>query len=391
MMVVAPVGVGAETRQPDEVAGGKHYLGPLPAQQAAFVTAATDQARGGREAPRSRSASSEPSVPQSQKPLTWSARIFLVGIVLMLVTVDFLLRTVGAIVATAVAVIPVFIGAFIIVRLSDHTLPKSFLVEQMFWGAVPGYMLAAILQVFALAVLLASFFNSELREALKLVETVNPEAPNAHVMIEAMLKKQLEALSLWKLLVFAVVAAFVIVAIHQGVTVVIGHRARELISGGVRDVELSAYSMAGAVAGGALGFAGFHQFVTTFNAVMLFFSRPVDISAASSSILSAVLELFVQVATGLLIGCAMARKFVVGQTMRVYRWYLLSVLLHGILYALFFVMGMLVVKNLLPTWVLFAVPIAQVFVFVVLGFVVRSSYKALRISNYELVDPDETA
>lgn len=326
----------------------------------------------------------EPQLPESHKPLTWPARIFILAVLLLLLSFDFFFRTMAALVATVVAVIPVAIAAFIIVRLSDHTLPKSFLVEQMFWGAVPGYIIAMTTQSMLMLLLLGAFFPDVMRRIHEAVQSNK-------VSVVQIIVFELHSLPLWKLLLFAVTLAFAVVTVHQTLTLAIGQRTRDLMSGGSHDVDLSAYSMAGGVAGGALGFVGMNQFVIIFNAVTVLMTKKFDILPALVSSLSAVLELSVQVATAFLIGCAMARKFVVREKVRVFVWFFVAVLLHGILYAITFSLAMLRIKHIVPIWALFAVPATELVVFLILGLLVRKSYKALERSNYALVESGSNA
>jgi len=191
--------------------------------------------------------------------------------------------------ASGVACIPpFFVLGFILLQITDDSLSRSFIVEQLFVGGIIGYSIAFIAEIllgFAASMVL---FKDQLPIVLE--EYSSEKLFNIAQTVPE-----------WKLILAPVVAAFIIAAgIEEFVKYNVGRRARSV-------GMLSPQNFVGGVMLGALGLATTEHFIISVRAIAAEGWENI-VPAMELSLFRALTAFPLHVGNGLLIGIAMAQR-----------------------------------------------------------------------------------
>lgn len=334
----------------------------------------------------------------SQTPLSLTAKVFIASVLGFITILAFLSgNPLLFLQASIVGLLPAAVAVYVVLRLGDEQLSKSFLVEQLFFGGVLAYLAVFAVELILSAVGLGTIFYGDIHQFLtknKALFDHLKNTPNNRAVLLSELIKAAMNISPWKVVVFALFLAFVVAAtVEESSKLIVGQRAKRLLPGGSRDCNLSPHSMVAAVVAGALGFAATEHFFFTLPIFRVFARMPnsylITIGPILLSLFRALLAFPVHMGTALLFGVAMAKKLILRQQVRVLWAFLLAVAFHGTFDAVAIVT--LFYFRVVPKWVVYSVPVIQIVLTIILVVVCRRSYKSLSsevFDGYESVHGD---
>lgn len=253
-------------------------------------------------------------------------------------------------------------------RLSGHSLSKSLLIEQVFFGGLGSLCAAAVLlTVYAMCTLLGAPTVITLDNARSFVRSHITAVAVAGTLVAFGLR--------------AGVCEFIKLA------VALRRRAR-LDTCNARGVAAAAVS-------GALGLAGAEHFAITFGLMTRAGANAPKVAVAGAvSVLVAAVSFPVHMATALVMGAALARHIVLGdKKTSVVGAYVLAVLLAGSFNALGVACGLLLLMREMKPWIAVALSVAEFAISALLLFVCRTCMRKVDEGSYVLLggadDSDE--
>lgn len=302
-------------------------------------------------------------------------------IFLLLLYILFSRSPLVSLVGAFVALVPAVISGVFVVRLATPELPKEFYIEQIFFGALPGFALALIAEVVLALIAGLTVFRPDIEKAAFVLRDHPKMRPNE---LASAIAREIGA---WKVVVIALMTAFVLAAgVEETMKLVVGLRSKKLTAGGARDVGLSPHSVVVGVVGGALGLAMAEHF---FYTVQMFSRMKSLLAATLVSLLRAVLAFPVHCGTAMIIGVALAKNMVLRTGAKVWPSFLLAVFIHGSFDAVAMVTTGLISSGVLPKspWFGFGIILGDILVAVVLMVYCRRIYKSLGTNaGYETIE-----
>lgn len=303
---------------------------------------------------------------------------------------------------TFVAVLPAYLVALFVLRnFNDHAVTKSFLFSQFVIGAVPlSFAVLAVEMIITLLLFLA-IFSSDLNKIFNLLGTATASDQTHHLdrislrhaahafnssstddnSSSDLLTKQLtEMLPFWKLLLMALLTAFIVAALTEELGKWLISRRHKLVNALQSNLNnarsISCKGILSIACIGALGFATAEHALFSLG-MSLSPTPPFPFAQLGTLIFRALLAFPVHVGTQCYVAVATAQTVLFREKSRVFSALVLAVALHGSFDATPLAIGLLYVKAGFPSWTMLLTPVVQVALTVLLLVLCRARYKAL--------------
>lgn len=321
---------------------------------------------------------SDPLVDRSSEPVNTHAKVLLALVPILLILITFATGKPGIILlVTIVTFGPVVIWYLAIQRLlQDRALSKSFLIQQVFIGAVPAYILSLLAEVVLAVLLFLALFFPNIMQIAKKAASMGNGQPLTQEQQEQLTAAASKMIPLWKFLLGGIIAAFLVAGLVEEI-------AKYLMTRRYR--KLSSIDVPGVLAvasAGALGLAGTEQFFYSLRMA----ARGNTWIGFLVSLYRAVFAFPLHIGTAFYIGIAVAKKEIQNMDTSIPLAITVAVLFHGAFDAVEMTAAFLVMRykfNLFGTFSLMLI-INTAFI-IGLIWLCLFAYRRLRSSGYRAV------
>lgn len=275
----------------------------------------------------------------------WGVIVFFTAILLLIIIK--LGHPLLLLVATLTFVFPAFLaGVFIVRKIGDETLSKSFVFHQLFFGGFVAYIVVLIVEGLLIFGGMIALFGSDIA---RLDQYFPPDA--AATMSPEQMQKALLAffasIQLWKKLLAPILNAFLVAAsIEELSKLVVGRRAKSRVG-------ISPRTFLAGVMAGALGLSMTEH--ATYTLAM--FSHSSITSACLISLIRAAVAFPLHLGTAMIYGIAMAEHYIKKEESNygILKAFLLAIFFHGTWDGMLMLDGALIVFQGWAQWTMLVV------------------------------------